>query len=555
MSKLEGIKLKKIQSLIIFGLVIVNIFLFYMIMSKAYFRIDLTEGKKYSISKPTVELLKKLDNKLVINYYYEKRCKAVPEISQVVTYINDMLQEYENNSNNMVDYKVNELSFDNPNDKQKIDELEQQGISTVAMSQNEGAESKRTLGFSGITLSYKGQSGVIGVVFNDTKFEYTVDVEINKLIEATKEKGKGKIGILISSESRTIEKDYSYLYRYITKEYSNAEVIYNPSAISEDISTIVLVGGDLLTEGDLYKLDQFLVSGGKLICAVNGVKLNYNSQGGGPQATASNNKFIDLLSSYGLTINKDLVGDNVSYNPVMQSGTFGVEKSRYPLWIKIVSENINKKNPIVGDFNSVNMFWASSINIADSVKDKTTVLFSTTKNSWNMKDEFKVDLESYKYPLQEGKEQFNLAVSFEGKITSYYKDKEVPKNEGEAAALQQTINEGNTSLVVFSNEDFLSKDFINREDELLIILNALDYLTKDGTLIEIRNKGKFTRPLNKVYNATTYNAYKNIIIGFTTYILPILLIIFAVILNLSRKKKYRLLEEKYSNPEVKKGGE
>ena len=181
MKKLEGIQLKKAQNTIIFVLVLLNGFLFYGLMSKLYIRLDFTEGKKYSISKPTVNLIRSLDNKLVINYYYEKRTKEVPGLAQVIQFIDDMLQEYDANSKGMIDYKLNELSFENPNDREKIDEIEKMGIQTVALSQSDGAQAKNTLGFSGIILDYKGKSVTMPTVFSDARFEYNLDVEITKL--------------------------------------------------------------------------------------------------------------------------------------------------------------------------------------------------------------------------------------------------------------------------------------------------------------------------------------------------------------------------------------
>ncbi|OHD82412.1 MAG: hypothetical protein A2355_01115 [Spirochaetes bacterium RIFOXYB1_FULL_32_8] len=91
---------------------------------------------------------------------------------------------------------------------------------------------------------------------------------------------------------------------------------------------------------------------------------------------------------------------------------------------------------------------------------------------------------------------------------------------------------------------------------MLLALNAIDWLTKDGSLISIRNKGKFSRPLNKVLNKTMFNAYKNIIIGFTTYGIPVLFIIIGIFVSVIRRKKYKLIENRFSNPEVleKDGG-
>lgn len=550
MNKMESTKVKKNQSWVIFLLVVVNVVLFYFLMGKLYFRVDLTEGKKYSVSKPTVELLKKLDNKLVINYYYEKRCKEVPGISQVIQYVDDMLQEYEAHGKGMVDYRKEELSFDNQNHKEKIAEIEKLGVRTVALSQNEATESKSTLGFSGIVFNYKGKNSSIGVIFNDARFEYMVDVEITKLLGNSKE----RVGLLLSSGNRTLEKDFRYLYQYVTNEYPDAEVIYSLNELSEEISTVLLVGGENLSDYEVYQLDQFMMNGGKLFWLVNGVKLNFENPYG-PPATPSSNKVIDMVASYGITVNKDLVGDNLSYNPVAQRGNLFIERMRYPLWIKVVSENINKKSLIVDDFDVVNLFWASSIQVADSLKEKVEPLLKTTKQAWSMADNFKIDVDTYKYPLQEGAQQYLLGCTYAGPLVSYFKEKEIPEPPEGVEERKGKLSEGSGKLIVIANEDFLSNDFLNRDDELLIALNGLDWLTKDGSLIKIRNKGKFTKPLNKVNNLSLFEMYKNLIITFTTILIPVFFLFLAFSINNARKKKYLMIENDFAEIPQAKGSD
>lgn len=550
MNKIEGIKLKKLQTLAIFVLVLVNGFVFYQIMNKVYLRLDFTEGRKYSISRPTIELVQKLENKMIINYYYERRTKEVPGLSQVIQFVDDMLQEYANGSRGLIDYKLNELSFENPNDREKIDEIEKLGVRTVTLSQRDGSEARNTLGFSGVVIEYMGNTSTIQSVFTDARFEYNLNLEIIKMIGSS---SKDKVGLLVATTDKTLEKDYRYLYQFMSSEYDNLEVIYDAADISEDLTTIVIVGGEALDEFQTYKIDQFVMSGGNLVVAANGVKLNFNNQFGGPQAFPSPNPVIDMLSSYGITINKDLVGDNLSYNPVSQRGQLFVDKLRYPLWVKVVRENINRENVIVDDFSSLNFFWPSSITVSEEIKDNTQVLFTTTADSWSMTDDFRVDLDSYKYPLQMGTGKFNLGVSFEGNVASHFLNKTIPEKDG--ADKKPFISNGRSKIVVFSNEDFLSNDFISREEELFLALNALDWLTQDGALIAIRNKGKFSRPLNKVLNQTMFNVYKNMIIGFTTYVIPLLFIIIGIIVSIMKKKRYKLIETKFCNPESRKDGE
>jgi len=133
---------KKVQSWIIFGLAILNIVAFIVLSNKLYFRIDMTEGQKYSISKATKDLLKKLDNNLILEYYYNDKSKEVKEVAQVIQYVEDMLKEYENAGKGLVNVVIKELSYEKPKDQALIAEIEQKGIQQFALSESGSTESK-----------------------------------------------------------------------------------------------------------------------------------------------------------------------------------------------------------------------------------------------------------------------------------------------------------------------------------------------------------------------------------------------------------------------------
>ncbi|MCK4798568.1 MAG: hypothetical protein KAT05_14400, partial [Spirochaetes bacterium] len=136
---------------------------------------------------------------------------------------------------------------------------------------------------------------------------------------------------------------------------------------------------------------------------------------------------------------------------------------------------------------------------------------------------------------------------FKGSLESYFKDKEIPGNEKENESISgNKLDSGDTQLIVVSNELFLWDNFLG-EEERLFLINGLDWLSKDHSLIQIRNKGKFSKPLDKAKNDTQYNRRKFAIIILTTGIVPILFIIFAIVLNFLRhlkNKKIKLLFSK-----------
>lgn len=544
MKKIQQIDIKKIYSWAIFTLAVLNIIVFIFIANKIYFRLDLTEGQKYSISKPSVEILKDLQDQLIIEYYYNDKSKEVSEMALVIQYVVDMLKEYESAAKGKLNVIIRELNFEkNAGD---IADLESQGLQSFALSESGTAESKSLLGISGIIVKYKGQQKVIPTVYSDVGFEFRLDVEIKKLIGSG---GGNGIGILMASKGKDLDKDFKYIRQVVSKEYNDVRIISSGDGIPKDIGTIVIIGGDELTDFDIFGLDQFFMNGGKAFIVQNGIDVTISQYG--IYATPKDNKLINLLAFYGITINKDLVGDNDSYTPLPQRNGIFVQQNRYPIWPKIKANNFNKESPVVNEMETLNMFWPSSITIDEKIKNNAKVLFKTTKESWVQKNDYKLDIETYKYPVQEGVKEYDLAYSFEGELTSFFKGQNIPKNEKNPDSVydSEKLDAGKTKIVVIANEFFLDSNFAGNE-ELLLLMNGIDSLSKDASLIQIRNKGKFSKPLYKAKNQFQLNTYKNIIIGFTTYFIPLLFIILAIVLNFRRKiinKKVKDLFVKSSN--------
>jgi len=531
----EDLVIKKAELWLIFILILLNILVFLFISNKIYFRFDLTEGERYSISKPTRDLLKKLDNNLVIEYYYNNKCKDIKETALVVQYVEDLLKEYENAGNGNVSVVIKELSYEKSSDMALISELEQQGIKPFELSESGSTESKSMLGFSGIIVKYKENSRVVSPIFNDQGFEFRLDVEIQKLIGG----GEDVLGIIFACDGLSFEKNYSYVKQICENEFFQVKEIQRGTNIPNDVTTLLIIGGDNLTDYDIFQIDQFLVNGGKAFIALSGIQVIIQDYG--LFAVPADSRLFDLLRHYGIHVAKDLVGDNDSYNPVIQ----GFSKQRYPVWIKVKGKNFNKKSPIVNEMETLRILWASSVKLEDRVLQYGEVLFTTTNEAWSQGSDFKLDLDSYKYPLQEGGNKYNLALTYKGPIESFFADKEIPKNlDGKDTFTGNKVTKGNTKLVVVGSEFFLNNDFA-RNEEFLFLMNSLDWLGKDSSLIAIRNKGKFSKPLDKAKDLAQFEFLKNFIIGFTTYFLPIVFILIAVLLFIIKKNRDNKIKESF----------
>jgi len=524
----------RIKQWIIFGLITLNLILFIIVSGKFYLRLDLTEDAKYSLSKPTLELLNKLEAPLIIEYYYNDSIKEIVQTAKTVQYIEDMLNEYQVASKGKVNLIVKKLNFEK--NMAEIRELEDyEGIKPFPLIQSGSTESRSTLGISGIILKYKAGKKVLPMIYNDIGFEFRVDSEIKKLVGAD----LGTAGIMVGKTDINFQKDYSYLSQLLGKEFSSFTMIESNTPIPDNITILVIIGGTLFTDYDIYSIDQFLMNGGKAFIAANGMEIK--SGGGRLVALQSYNKLLDLLEAYGMRIDKNMVGDNDSAKSIPE-GPFSSIK--YPLWISIKTANFNSKSPIVADINSIDILWASSITIDDKIKDTITPLFNTTKNGWTKSENVNPDPAAYKYPtFSENQQEYTLGYSFDGRLDSYFKDRPLPTKENEAIPdidKNSKLDSGKAKIIIISSEDFLQTNYVDN-NELLLFMNSLSWLSGDLDFIKIRNKGKFTRPLDKAINPAEHEKYKNLTIFFTTFFIPLIFILIGwTIFSLRKSKNYRL---------------
>jgi ABC-type uncharacterized transport system involved in gliding motility auxiliary subunit len=537
MKNIKDLTITKLSSWIIFVLILLNIVAFIFVANKFYFRIDMTDGQKYSLSKPTTNIIKNLKNSLIIEYYYNDKSKEMKDMAQTIQYVSDMLKEYENNSSGKINILIKELSYEK--NKAQIAEIQQAGIQEFALNEQGDTEAKTLVGFSGIIIKYQDQQRVIPSIYNDNGFEYTLDLEIQKIIG----EGGGKLAIITGGQGQ-VDKDYAYVKQVTEKEFSEVVVLYPGMDIPEDVKTLIIIGGQSFGDYDQFQIDQFFMRGGSAFIALNGINVIFQQYD--IYAEPANNKLNELLASYGIKVNKNLIGDNDSYNALPQRGPDGIlRKNRYPIWPKIKSANINKKHSAIAETDSLNLFWPSSIDIDPKLKGSAEVLAKTTSSSWEETNDYKLDIQTYQYPVQEGKKEFNIAYAINGNLDSYFKGKEAPKNAKGDVYKGEKLDSGKAKIIIIGNEYFIQNNFAGNE-ELLFLMNSVDWMSKDSSLVEIRNKGKFFKPLDKALNQKEYENSKNFIIIFTTYIIPLLLIITGFVVFFVRKSVNKKVINQFS---------
>src|SRR5690606_11092055 len=485
------------------------------------FRIDFSQGKQYTLSKATRDILSGLDEPVTVRAYFSENLPA--HIQKARTDFQDMLVEFASRSRGRVMFE-----FINPNaDDAKEQEVAQKGIRPVMINVREKDQMKQQRAYLGATVDYGEKQEVIPFIQPGAAMEYALATAIKKLTIDEKPKvgflqGHGEPGIF---EMAQLEQQLDILYETETVAFTDS------TSVPADVNTMVIVRPtDSIPAAHFAKLDTFLGRGGRMVVAFNRVEGNLQSG----QGTAVNTALESWLETKGLAVDAQLVIDaQCATIPVQQQqGFFMLQTNVSFPYLPILSTFA--EHPVSSGLEAVVMEFASPVrfvgdtsirytplafcsNLSDTVP---TPAFFAMQKEWTQ-DDFK------------GR-NIPVAAAIEGVF--------MPQGE-------------ETKMVVITDGDFIingpppmqhgqpSQQRQVEGDNINFISNAIDWLADDTGLNELRTKGITSRPLKEVAEGTKAT------IKYVNFLLPVLLAIFYGVWRARRNRSIRQqrLAENYDN--------
>lgn len=346
--------------------------------------------------------------------------------------------------------------------------------------------------------------------------------------------------------------------------YEIEEIDLATQDIPADLHVLIINGpAEPLTEAEKFKVDQFLMQGKSLLLFVNSF-LEINNQqnpfmGGQPVVVPVENGLDDMLASYGIKVNKNVVLDK-SCTRV----NLGTMISDYPIMPMIEKRGLDRKSIITKYVNSSLFFKSSSIDLDEKLRDKgvtSTVLVSTSPESWLMEGRMNFNPMFMNPPAKDVFKRYNLAVLASGKFESFYKGKDIPAAKDAKAKsaltsqkrLDSTVDSGKSEILVVGSSDITNSGFINHSRRILagtgageafsndILLHSMvDYLAGNYHIPEMKSKSLDYNPLLKTADSTRF-MLKVINIG----LVPLFVIMTGFVVWRRRIARRRKIEMKF----------
>lgn len=432
-----------------------------------FYRFDLTANKNYSLSPSSKALARELPDIVNIKLYFSGNLPS--QYLGIKQDVLDLLDEYQNYSGG----KIRVEQIDPLASESAAAEARSKGIPEVQFNVLEKDKYQAVNGYMGLVLSYGDKSEAVPFLNDVSNFEYLISSDIKKLQAAD----LPVIGVLSGHDSLNWQEEAARADQALSALYQVEPVdLKTAKEVPDKIKVLVVAGPkQKLEEGELRKLDAFVMRGGSLLLLVDGVTVGDNLE-----ASKADTGLGQLLASYGLGLKNDLVLDTSSGVASFNQGflTFNIN---YPFWPRVTADGFDQANPAVARLESLVLPWASSIEVDAKKTEGLTVdyLAKTSAKAWRIEDNF--DLRPDQTPAPDKFGRYDLAVAVRGKLKSAFD--------------QAGMGEGRVILV--GDSDFIKDNLLETGDNLAFFQNAVDYLASDEQLISIRAKGVTRHPLER----------------------------------------------------------
>lgn len=540
----------------VFIVTLVGILIFANILSVKFFsRGDLTKNSLFTLSNASVNLVKSLDDKLLVKAYFTKNLPG--RYATLERQVRDLLDEYAQSSNGNM-----QVEFIDPSGDEEEEKIAQSlGINKMPNPDIEKDQATVKEGYRGISFSYGENKEVIRAVETPVGLEYDIAMILKKLV-GDKEvmvftAGHGEPSVSppqdpakmqqMPPDPRQAQGAFATIRRNLPiYAYEQHDLEGQMKALPENTEAMVVAGptGEYKPE-DLYVIDQFLMNGGALAVFVDGVTVSetpgqFQGMPATYNATANKTNFIEFLKHYGVEVADKIVMDAQASNMPARCAPLPIPIPRpYPAWPIVTA--FGEEHPVTFGVGSLTFPFASLVKPTDTARKDGNLtvqeLAFSSGNAWQVGEGGAFDPCGIKVPEDKLESSLPLAVAVTGKFTSYFKGKELPQkaqsdDPKESTYLEAAQKPGRIIVIGSAglpmDEKLAQLNRINRRQVLYnfaFVQNTLDWLTNEEDLIAVRMKNVDDPPIEKELSEGTKSAAKwGNIIG-----IPLAFMLFGVI--------------------------
>ncbi len=459
-------------------------------------RFDLTHDRIYTLSDVSKNLVRSLDDKVVVKAYFTSDLPAPYNNNK--RSLQYQLDEYRAYSGGNFQYE-----FIDPSKKEDLkQEAQKYGIPPVQVQVLKEDKLQIQEAYMGLVMMYADKQERLPVVRPESNLEYEISSAVKKMTS----KELKKIGFLSGHGEPTLQQ-MGHVQEMLNKQYQVTTVdITGGKAIPPDIAVLMVVAPDKpFKSWEKYLIDQFLMKGGRIGFFLNKVSANLQGQ----TARPLNVELDDQLESYGARVNADLVRDaSCAYVSLQQQAGAMIFQTQVPFYYLPRASEFEKSSPMVKDLSSVVFYFASSIDtsLARAKGYTAQVLVRSSKHSGRQENYFVINPQMQMTADMFKESGIPLVATIEGAFVSAFASKPVSVDStlrGSVDTTNKIVSGKLSKMAVVGDGDFFQDQLSGgNKDNFLLASNIVDYLADDIGLAAIRARDSGTKPLDEVTEGT-----------------------------------------------------
>lgn len=564
MPRPTAMKNAKIQGLTELLLVIVGLVLLNLIFSNLFFRIDLTKEKRYSLSEASTRLAGKIDEVMHVKVYLEGEFPAgFKRLSQSTR---EMLDEFSAYAGGNIQYEFIDpfLDADKKKSSEIVRELVDKGLQPTSVQIRKDDEMSQKIIVPGAICYYKGKEYAVNLLKG--QFGAAPEEVINSSIELIEYEIANVLRKATEAKQMVIgfTDDHGELDKWdVADAAAELQQYYDvrrfplrsvpPQELNKFAGIIIAKPTLPFSDFDKFKLDQYVMNGGKLLWLIDSQIADMDSLQKEPMFISGSYdlNLDDILFRFGVRVNPNMAQDiQCEAIPILSAVKNGTPQQKLLPWLFYPAVSPATDHPVVKNIDPVWFQFASSIDTTATKEIRKTVLLRTSPYSRLVGAPVRVDLNMARVrpdPDMFSRGSYPLAVLLEGTFHSIFqyrlsrdadpslpfkamtdKGKMIVVSDGDVIRNQRKRSTG--EIFPLGYDRYTNQQFGNKR----FILNCMDYLCDESGIIEVRGKDITLRLMNKAKVKKDRMQWQLI----NTVVPVILVLIFGMTNQWIRRRKY-----------------
>ncbi|MDD9912367.1 MAG: Gldg family protein [Alphaproteobacteria bacterium] len=476
-------------------------------------RWDATPSQVHTLDPQTIKFIKELDQDVNVKFYFSADNNEVPvPVQQFARRVQDKLRDMRrfNPAQFQVEFLVPEVST------RVESQAQEHGMQEIALPSGEGY-------YFGLAVNTSDRGSRLPVMTPGRQGFLEFDI-MSALSDVMKTRTQ-KVGILTELNLGREETRPRFV-QDLLDAYDLTILKPGEPEFSDDIDLIIVFMTPFFDQENLYALDQYLVSGGKVLLVLDPyLRTAPSTEFQAPDRNADAWGFdhpADLLRHWGVEYDhSQVVGDVAAAMPVQLPG---IGMTQYPLWLALEPNEINHDMPFTANVDRMLLAESGFFTVTEIARGlHYEPILTSSSSAQTVSRTLFTNNEPHLVAGKLGgeKKRRDLAFMLSGKFNSafpemssaaklYYEDyAENPDQIVYPEHKMQGAKDG--ALVVLGDLDFVADDYAMitervagevvqqpANDNLVFFYNAIQYLLGDRVLLPIRGKAQERRPFVKV---------------------------------------------------------